>query len=68
MNFKYNYEGIEYKGRSRVDVLFTGWCKSYNDCRGLKFKITVMRSNPEKTIADWNKIIEEKKFLNLPSQ
>ena len=64
--YKYKYNGIEYNGRSRVDLTFSGWCKSKkNECKGLKFKITVMKSNPEKRIADWNKIFKEKEFINL---
>ena len=58
--YKYEYNGIEYKGRSRIDLSFSGWCKSKNECKGLKFKITVMKSNPEKRYADWNKIFNDK--------
>ncbi len=63
--YKYDYNGIEYNGRSRVDLSFSGWCKSRNDCVGLKFKVTVMKSDPEKRYADWDKILEEKEFINI---
>jgi len=63
--YKYIYDGIEYEGRSRIDVLFSGWCKSQNNCVGLKFKIKVMKSDPEKRIAAWDKILKEKEFINL---
>ena len=62
--FKYNYDGIEYTGRSRVDLSFAGWCKSRNDCVGLKFNITVLRSNPEKRIVNWTKYLDDKEFIN----
>ena len=65
--YMYNYKGIEYIGRSRVDILFSGWCKSRNGCAGLRFKIKVMKSNPEKRIVDWDKVIDQKDFLNLSS-
>lgn len=64
--FKYHYDGKEYNSRSRTDVLFSKWCKDRNGCKGLKFEITINKDNPEQLIVDWDKIFNDKEFLNNP--
>lgn len=64
--YKYVYEGKEYIGRSRTDISFSGWCKDKNDCKGFKFKIIINRDDPEQKTVDWDKIFDDKSFVNYP--
>ncbi|WP_438424965.1 hypothetical protein [Aquimarina macrocephali] len=62
--YKYKYGGKTYKARSRTDFIFSGWCKNKNNCVGFKFKIIINKDNPKQQIVEWDKIFEEKKFIN----
>lgn len=64
--YKYTYKGKEYKGRSRIDIYFSRWCKNKNDCIGLKFKIIVNKDNPEQKTVDWDRVFKDKNFVNYP--
>ena len=38
-----NIMELNIKDAQELICLFSGWCKSKNKCKGLKFKITVMK-------------------------
>lgn len=44
--------------------MFASWCRDKNNCVGLKFKIIINKDNPKQQIVEWDKIFEEKKFIN----
>lgn len=64
--YKYSYGKKEYEGRSRTDFIFTRWCKDKNECIGLKFKIIINKDNPEQQLVNWDKVFDDKNFINLP--
>ena len=66
ITYEYIYEGKSYQGFSSTSWGFSNWCKHKRNCIGFKFKITINKKKPEKVIADWEDIFENKHFLNYP--
>ncbi|MBG6130874.1 hypothetical protein IWQ47_002344 [Aquimarina sp. EL_43] len=64
--YEYKYEGKKYKARSRTDFMFAGWCRNKNNCVGLKFKIIINKDNPKQQIVEWDKVLDDKNFINYP--
>lgn len=66
ITYKYNYMGKTYQGFSSTSWTFSNWCKNKKNCIGLQFKIILNRENPEKVIADWDRVFKDKNFINYP--
>ncbi|HTA62631.1 MAG TPA: hypothetical protein VK835_09255 [Bacteroidia bacterium] len=58
LNYTYTFEGKNYSGSARITHTFCFWCEKKDDCRGMKVRIELEKSNPENRLIYWEELYE----------
>lgn len=61
IEYEYEYQETVYQREARVSWSFANWCRSRNNCKGMKFKVLIQEGNPGNTLVFWEDMYEAAK-------